>query len=223
MSVLPQLSSENLSSRVYGRIRTALMDGEFSPGERLRIKDLSTQLGTSITPVREAIFKLVSERALEMRAATAIHVPTLGPDDLRQIQLMRMALEGAAAERACMLMTAEELDRLSKIQDAFVVAASTDAALASKLNTDFHFALLRAAQMPLVTATVENFWVMMGPLLRTFHTEIPRREISSRNHKHYQVLRALRKRDPQAARIAIQADIRWSDVIIAWLEKQNAS
>ncbi|MNV65278.1 colanic acid/biofilm transcriptional regulator [compost metagenome] len=77
--------------------------------------------------------------------------------------------------------------------------------------------------MPLVTATVENFWVMMGPLLRTFHNEMPRREISSRNHKHYQVLRALRKRDPQAARAAIQDDIRWSDVIIAWLEKQNAA
>ena len=223
MPTLPQLSNENLSSRVYGRIRSALMDGEFAPGERLRIKDLSSQLGTSITPVREAIFKLVSERALEMRAATAIHVPILGPDDLRQIQLMRLALEGAAAERACMLMTAADLDRLAKIQEEFVVAAAKDAALAAKLNTDFHFGLLRAAQMPLVTATVENFWVMMGPLLRTFHNEMPRREISSRNHKHYQVLRALRKRDPEAARVAIQDDIRWSDVIIAWLEKQNAA
>ncbi|MCY1199134.1 HTH-type transcriptional regulator McbR [compost metagenome] len=223
MSILLQLSSENLSSRVYGRIRSALMDGEFAPGERLRIKDLSSQLGTSITPVREAIFKLVSERALEMRAATAIHVPILGPDDLRQIQLMRLALEGAAAERACTLMTPADLDRLAKIQEEFVIAAAKDAALAAKLNTDFHFGLLRAAQMPLVTATVENFWVMMGPLLRTFHNEMPRREISSRNHKHYQVLRALRKRDPQAARAAIQDDIRWSDVIIAWLEKQNAA
>lgn len=199
------------------------MDGEFAPGERLRIKDLAAQLGTSITPVREAIFKLVSERALEMRAATAIHVPVLSPDDLRQIQLMRLALEGAAAERACLLMTPEALNHLAKVQEQFTVAAAEDAALAAKLNAEFHFGLLRAAQMPLVTATVENFWVMMGPLLRTFHNEMPRREISGRTHKHYQVLRALRKRDPVAVRSAIQDDIRWSDVIIAWLEDQKAA
>jgi DNA-binding GntR family transcriptional regulator len=220
---LPQLTSENLSSRVYARIRTAIMDGEFSPGERLRIGDLAEQLGTSSTPVREAIFKLVSERALEMRAATAIHVPVLGPDDLRQIQLMRVALEGAAAERACMLMSAQALGELAGLQERFIAAASSDAALAAKLNTEFHFELLRAAQMPLVTATVENLWVMMGPLLRTFHDEMPRREIGGKSHKHFQVLRALRKRDPVAARDAIEADIRWSDTIIVWLENQKSS
>lgn len=114
-----------LVNRVYGRIRAALTDGEFSPGERLRTKDLSVQLGTSVTLVREAIFKLVSERALEMRAATAIHVPTRDPDDLRQIQLMRMALEGAAAERACVMMTTEDVYRLSKMARRRVVGSPT--------------------------------------------------------------------------------------------------
>lgn len=221
MSNLSQISSENLSSRVHARIRSALMEGEFAPGDRLRIKDLAERLGTSITPVREAIFRLVSEHALEMRAATAIHVPVLEPDDLRQIQLMRMALEGAAAERACQLMTPAEIQELSETNERFMAAADKDPPLSARFNTEFHMRLLDGARMPLVKATVENMWVMMGPLLRTFHTQVPRREIVSKNHKHYLVLRALRKRDADAARAAIQSDIQWSEVIIKWVEEQR--
>ena len=52
------------------------------------------------SPVREAIFRLVSEQALEMKAATAIHVPLLDSERLQEIQLIRVQLEGVAAERA---------------------------------------------------------------------------------------------------------------------------
>jgi DNA-binding GntR family transcriptional regulator len=115
-------------------------------------------------------------------------------------------------------MTPDEINALSEINDRFIEAESKDAALAAKLNTAFHMHLLECARMPLVKATVENMWVMMGPLLRTFHAEVPRREIANKNHKHYHVLRALRKHDAEAARVALQADIRWSEVIIQWLE-----
>ena len=51
-----------------------LMNGEHPPGERLRIGMLAEQFGVSITPVRESIFRLVSEGALVMRAATDVSV-----------------------------------------------------------------------------------------------------------------------------------------------------
>jgi DNA-binding GntR family transcriptional regulator len=63
---LKTIEKENLSSRVYSEIRNALMNGQYEPGERLRISALAEQLGVSITPVREAIFRLVSEQGLEM-------------------------------------------------------------------------------------------------------------------------------------------------------------
>ncbi len=55
------------------------MDGQLSPGERLTIAGIAEQFGTSITPVREAIFRLVSERALDMRAATSNSCRDLAP------------------------------------------------------------------------------------------------------------------------------------------------
>ena len=70
-------SRENLSSRVYGQLREALMAGRFWPGQRLRIRELATAMDVSDTPVREAIMQLVREGGLEMRSGQAITVVKL--------------------------------------------------------------------------------------------------------------------------------------------------
>lgn len=84
-AALQPLKKRNLSETVYEEIRSALMEGRYEPGERLTITRLAKELGVSITPVREAIFRLVSDRALEMKAATAIHVPEITAAQLREI------------------------------------------------------------------------------------------------------------------------------------------
>ncbi|SDN03515.1 GntR family transcriptional regulator [Ensifer sp. YR511] len=213
----------NLSERVYANIRNALMDGEFEPGDRLRISALADELGVSITPVREAIFRLVSDHVLEMKAATAIHVPELTADQLREIQLIRLLLEGEAASIAAQRITPKELDRLEDIQTRFQKAAATDPKKAALLNREFHFGLIGAARMPLIFNTVENMWVLMGPLLRTFHIEMPKRDLASGKHKHFDVLEGLKTRDAAKAKAAIQDDIRWGQVMIEWLERKNAA
>lgn len=58
MNQLQKINKGNLSEQVYGTIRSSLMDGRYEPGERLTIASLAEQLGVSITPVREAIFRL---------------------------------------------------------------------------------------------------------------------------------------------------------------------
>ena len=72
------VAKENLSSQLYNQLRTALMDGQLAPGERLTISGIAEQFGTSITPVREAIFRLVSERALGMMNAMMARTVTAG-------------------------------------------------------------------------------------------------------------------------------------------------
>ncbi|MDR6873929.1 DNA-binding GntR family transcriptional regulator [Bosea sp. BE125] len=220
-SPIKQVSKDNLSARIYAQMRGALMEGQFEPGERVTIAALATQFGTSITPVRETIFRLVSEHALEMRAATAVHVPRLDPARLREVQLIRLELEGAAAERAAQKITAKQLAELTAIHQRFLKAAAVDPAEASIRNRDFHFALLRVAELPILESIVENAWVLMGPFLRLFHVHIPKRQMTGEEHLHHDVLEALRRGDAQAARTAIQEDIRWGNVLIDALEQQN--
>lgn len=223
MGQLAKINKGNLSEQVYGTIRASLMDGRYTPGERLTIASLAEQLGVSITPVREAIFRLVSERALEMRAATSIHVRRLTAAELREIQIIRHHLEGEAAAQAAVKITAKALERLEKLQTEFTRSAATDPVEASELNREFHFALAEAAEMPMLLATIESMWAQMGPLIHLYHLNTPPRVLVSGDHGHYPVLRALAARDAAAARAAIQADIGVGTVIVDWLEAKGAT
>lgn len=217
------ISRENLSTQLYGNLRTALMDGQYAPGQRLTISGVAEEYGTSITPVREAIFRLVSERALEMRAATSVQVPNLSPQSLREVQRIRMELEGTAAARAAELATKADIKALKAINAEFIKAAAVSPAKASLLNRDFHFAILRLAQMPILESICENMWVLMGPFLRTFHDRMPVRQLSGDNHKHYDLIAALEAGDQERSRLAMQEDILWGEEMVQTLEAELKS
>ncbi len=219
MAALQQLERENMSMRIYRQIRDALMDGQYVPKERLVINKIAAELGVSNTPVREAIFRLVSEQALDFKTATGIYVPVLTADRLREIQLIRSHLEGEAAFRAAKIISPTDLDRLRRIQDEFVNAAASDPKLASLKNRHFHFTVMEIAGMPTLYSVVENMWVMMGPLLTVFHQTVPVRQLADRSHRHFEVLAALETGDGPAARSAIQSDIAWGKVMIDWVEE----
>lgn len=223
MNQLSKITRGNLSEQVYGTIRASLMDGRYEPGARLTVASLAEQLGVSITPVREAIFRLVTERALELRAATSIQVRSLTAAELREIQLIRHHLEGEAAAQAAVKISRQALAALETLHADFTRAAASDALEASRINREFHFKLAEAAEMPLLKATIESMWAQMGPLIHLYHLNTPSRVLVSGEHGHYLVLRALAARDPEAARSGIQADIGVGTVMVEWLEKGGAA
>src|SRR5258708_10506086 len=57
----------SLRSQVYDSLLDALTAGRFTPGQKLSFRFIAGTLGVSLTPVREAIRRLVAEGALEMR------------------------------------------------------------------------------------------------------------------------------------------------------------
>jgi DNA-binding GntR family transcriptional regulator len=223
MNQLPKINKGNLSEQVYSTIRASLMDGRYEPGQRLTIASLADQLGVSITPVREAIFRLVTERALEMRAATSIQVRSLTAEELREIQIIRHHLEGEAAAQAAVKISAADLGALDALHADFTRAVASDPLEASRINRAFHFKLAEAAEMPLLYATIEAMWAQMGPLIHLYHLNTPTRVLASGEHAHYPLLGALRSRDAEGARRAIQADIGVGVVMVRWLEKQGAA
>lgn len=224
MAELGRIEKQNLSQKVYAEIRFALMNGKYQPGDRLRIAELAESLGTSITPVREAIFRLASEKALSVTAATSIEVPEPDISTVKEIQLMRRLLEGAAAERAAVIATPKEIDALQKTQEHFIKASASNAGTAAKINRDFHFGLMQVAKLPNTYAVVENLWVRMGPLLHTFHREVPKPNIYHAKHPHYKVLEGLRAKNPTATAQAVREDIDWGErVLIEWLSGRSVA
>ena len=212
------ISKESLATQLYNNLRSSLMDGQFAPGQRLTISAVAAEYGTSITPVREAIFRLVSEKSLELRAATSVQVPALDVNRLREIRQIRIELEGLAAFRVAETIKPAQLRELKSINEKFITAAASNPAKASVLNRDFHFAILEIAGMPVLEGICENMWVLMGPFLRMFHDRMPKRELSSGNHKHFELLAAIERGDPEESRAAMQEDIRWGEEFLEMLE-----
>ena len=101
------IERENLSDRAYTTIRNALMRGQLKPGERLRLRPLSERFGISLTPMREALLRLVFERAMTFDERGTVVVPSLTLAQLQEIRSIRMDLEGKAAASAAAHVTPE--------------------------------------------------------------------------------------------------------------------
>src|SRR3977135_2754366 len=86
-----------LAEAAYEMVAASLMEGGYVPGDRLVARTLAAQLGVSLTPAREAVLRLVSEGALELRNPRTIVVPTLSPQQFKEIYCIRHALEPKAA------------------------------------------------------------------------------------------------------------------------------
>ena len=66
-----------LHENVYQEIRRNLMAGQFQPGEAVTLRGLAGKLGTSAMPVREALRRLVAERALDLGPNRTARVPVV--------------------------------------------------------------------------------------------------------------------------------------------------
>lgn len=200
------IERENLTARVYAELRTGLLESRFRPGHRFKIRELAASLGVSDTPVREALMQLVSERALDMQAARSISVVRLGLADYLELRTIRLHLEGLAAFEAASRIGDAQIDGLTADHGLLVAAeAAADWRQALRANARFHHRILQAACMPNLSAIVEGIWLRNGPLLTYLypdaHPTYPGR------HRHLDVIDALRRRDGEAVREAIRADI----------------
>ena len=203
-AALKKIPQDNLMSRVYQEIKTALTAGRFKPGERLPIRKLAQQLGTSPTPVREALLKLVSYGALEMAPAHPIAVPILTKARYLENRAIRIVNEGLAAAEAASRITGSHLEKLKNINTE-MIKAFKNGRYGDVLvkNYAFHIELCRASEMPTLVNIVEMLWLQIGPSLNFLYSE---KTLGSESY-HPQVLKALEDRNPQEAKLAIENDI----------------
>lgn len=194
---------DTLHANVYARMKQALMRGRFHPGEKITIRAVAAWLGTSATPVREAIRRLAAEGALEhLRSGTA-RLPALTRERLSEVTEVRVALESLAARHAATRITSAEIERLEAIQVDLALARDRndyDSYLGS--NEAFHFGYYRASHMPNLVRAIESMWLQSGPYLSLLLPGMRGIDL------HSTAIEAARRRDADAAAVAIAEDIR---------------
>lgn len=201
-----RLEYKPLNDQAYDAIKQGLIAGRFAPKQVLVLRNLAASYGISTTPIREALQRLVGEGLLEMLPNRSIAVPDWDVAKFTELFRIRCELEGLAAELATPLMTRAGISEMTAIADEI------DAVLAEgrvgdyvPLNQRFHFTLYRGADSPRLLRIVENLWGEVG----TYMNELFARGAYGRiaNDAHRAILAALEKRDAQAVRRHLVADI----------------
>lgn len=203
---LTAIETQSRSDRVYAQLRDRLMRGLFRPHQRLRVRELATALGTSETPVREAIFQLVRDGALELKPHHYIRVRRLSLAEYLELREIRLMLEPLAAAKAMAHIDGSDIERLAGIHASLIAgerARSYDAAV--RANFDFHFGIYRRSAMPQLIELLESLWMRVGPLLNHLYPHGHPTYVG--RHQHENVLDALGARDEAALCQAIRQDL----------------
>ncbi len=190
---------------VYQRLRSQILFGDLAPGQPVTIQGLITALGAGMTPVREALRRLIAEGALVHQGNRRVSVPVLSPDGVEELGFMRKTLEAELARRAATRMTKDILEALKQTDDAL-----NDAILRGDIgeyltqNYQFHSEIYRCADAPIMAETVDRLWLRFGPSLRVV---CGRFGTSNLPDKHADLLDAFRVKDPDAAAQAMAEDV----------------
>jgi DNA-binding GntR family transcriptional regulator len=206
--VFGTVERSSLSTQAYQQIRKALMVGELKPGQKLSGRELALRLGTSLTPVREALLQMVAEGILESRTGQSITVPKPTRSVYGELRDIRAEVEGLAAERAAQRIDDVGIAELAALHDGLVRGkAERDYGSALRFNEAFHLGLARHSGMPRLYRVVEGLWAQSGPFLNYLYNGPEGWPVGDDPHAHVEVMEALRRRDGAGARAAIVKDI----------------
>ncbi len=191
---------------VYRRLRDMILFGELAPGQPVTIQGLVERLEVGMTPVREALRRLIAEGALVFQGNRRITVPVLDAAAVEELTLARVALEPQLARRAALRCDAEGVVRL-RATDARLDAAIGKGDVTGYLveNHQFHTELNEIAGAPILTDLVEGLWLRFGPSLRVVCGQFGTRNLPD---LHKAILDALEAGDAEAAARAMEQDVR---------------
>lgn len=207
------VSRLTLQEQVYQALRNRLMVGGMTAGQSLTVRELAQQMGTSPMPVREAMRRLIAERALELLPNGTVRVRLMSDAQRAESREIRALLEGMAVARAAGRITAEEIAegrRLNVAMRRAIAEARLDDYIVD--NQRFHFLCYRAAGSETLFEIIESLWVQAGPFLRLYvlDTLANRQDRMERDFfdNHDELLDAFERRDGETAARALTTDIR---------------
>lgn len=205
LAALKKVDSATLHEKVYDELRRAIMAGVFPPGQMFSLNQLSQALGTSPMPIREALRHLAAERAVTILPQRGVVIPKISREKYAEVGVVRLQLEGMAAEMAAARITDHDIADL-EVRCQAMNAIMDDPARWQDyvvMNCQFHFKIYGAGQPHVLLPLIESLWLQSGPLLSVYgDTGVPKKR-----GLHEAIIEALCAHDAETSRRAIQADI----------------
>jgi DNA-binding GntR family transcriptional regulator len=211
LNLMEPLDRQTLGERAYAKLADLLISGRLAPGEKLSLRAAADVLGVSIMPVREAVSRLVADKALEVAPNRAVRVPLMSAEQFRDLTKVRIAIEGHAAAQAAEHRTEFDLFSIARAEQAMRTESelpAPDLPRAVEFNKSFHFAVYEAAHSSILVEIIRALWLKAGPVINLDLRANPQRLAKGDAIRfHADVREAITVGNGAAARQGIATDI----------------
>jgi GntR family transcriptional regulator, rspAB operon transcriptional repressor len=191
-----------LTERAYAHVREGIMRGSFPVGTVLAEEEVAAAVGSSRTPVRHALSKLLLEGLLEVGPRRQLVVRGFTAEHRAEIRMIRRALETVSVRRACEEMTGDAIDEL-RLNVLRQRRAATEGREDDFIDLDeqFHLHIAASARLPLL----EGFLRQLREFVRVSRVGMSRSPevLAAVAAEHERILDAIEARDPRAAEAAL--------------------
>jgi DNA-binding GntR family transcriptional regulator len=186
-------------------LREGIISGRFPRGSKLKQAELAQLIGTSITPVREAIKLLEAEGFILGDSHRGATVAPFDIDATEEIVDLRVTLESKLALAALRHLTSQHTEELRQLQDDIEAAAAKgDRDTVRVVNYRFHETIYMAAELPQTLRFVRILWARYPfDLINKVENRIERAST-----EHREMLSAIIIRDEAAMLSALRSHIR---------------
>jgi DNA-binding GntR family transcriptional regulator len=212
LHLVEPLDRQTLGERAYAKLADLLISGRLAPGEKLSLRAAAEVLGVSMMPVREAVSRLVADKALEVTPNRAVRVPLMSATQFSDLTKVRIAIEGHAAAQAALHRDSNDLVSIERAEEAMRMesfAPAPDLPRAVELNKTFHFAVYEAAHSSILVEIIRALWLKAGPVINLDLRANPDRLAKGDAIRcHAAVRNAIAAGNSEAAQTGIAADIR---------------
>jgi DNA-binding GntR family transcriptional regulator len=196
-----------LSHRVYMLLEDAILRGKVKQGDRLIEDELSTIMGVSRAPIREAFRLMEKEGLIKIIPRKGAIVSSISREDVAEIYEVSCVLEGLAAGLFCKRATEAELKKMKKIcRDMEALIEKKDLLKYRKLNRDFHEVFINGCANKKIKEVYDSFQKQIHWFQNVSLSSQGRPEVSLKEHKS--ILNALLKKDREAAEHAARDHVR---------------
>ena len=168
--------TQSKSQRAYHWIKSRISDGTYSPGYRLVLGSIATELGISVVPVREAIRTLEAQGLITFERNIGARVALFDEQEY-QFTMQTLALvEGAATALSAPMITSGDIARARSINEQMIECLEHfDPHRFTVLNTAFHSVLYERCPNPHILDLVHRGWARLNTLRDSVFGFVPGR------------------------------------------------
>lgn len=199
-----ELTHKPLKEEIYDALHRQIIAGKYGPGDWLRQEDIASQMGVSMTPVREALDLLVAKGIAERVPYRGVRVREMSEKDVVEAYGMRLLLEAMIARETALNATPEQIAKLETIMEEMDRHVElNEMPQERQLSREFHATIASASGNNLLIelyAIVSNAfpdWLLYEALYR--QPELVSGSVAQTHDEHAAILKAFKKRDPDLA------------------------